>query len=95
MISTTTTKCPEWCEEKHTIDSTHPDDRPIHSKFFEDHPGGAKVEVWVMYHPDGLIEDSGFLWSLETCDDPEDMEAVAKWCLEAAKFMREVRGVKA
>ncbi|MDO8646114.1 MAG: hypothetical protein Q7R42_06005, partial [Candidatus Planktophila sp.] len=75
-------------------ESTHPDDRPTHYKYFGDtgKPDSANISFWVTYYPDGRIEESGFLYNIEESSDPEDAEEVAKWCLDAAAFGREVRG---
>ena len=82
--------CPAWCESDHAKESTHPEDRPLHDKFFGD-PGGAGISAWVMFYPNGRIKDSGFLFSIEESTDPEDLEEVAEWCTSAAAFMREIR----
>lgn len=83
--------CPLWCEDKHTNESSHPDDRPVHYKYFGD-PAGANISFWMAYNSDGSREDSGICWNIEESSDPEDMDEVAGWCIAAAAFMREIRG---
>lgn len=84
--------CPEWCTANHERESTHPDDRPLHDKFFGD-SGGAGIWAWATFYEDGRLKDSGFLFNIEESSDPEDMDEVAEWCTAAAGFMREVRTI--
>lgn len=83
--------CPAWCQSTHVNDSSDPESIPAHHKSFGD-PKGANVEAWVAFYADGSIEDSGFIYSIEESETPEDMDEVAGWCTAAAAFMREIRG---
>lgn len=85
--------CPTWCEKAHSS-IEYEGENPTHYKQFGDFgdTGGAYVEVWISFFPDGRIDESGFLFNIEESSDPEDMEEVAGWCTAAAAFMREIRG---
>lgn len=93
MISTTTATCPDWCQSDHS-GKPWGGGTELHSKYFGDghEKGDANVYVCVEISlKDGSIEGSEFGINVDEIDNPEDIEEVAKWFLEAAKFMREVR----
>jgi len=94
MTATITTNCPEWCEEKHKGE-TWGEETDLHFRYFGDghENGDAYVYLWAEISlEDGSIKSSQFGFNIEESTDPEDMEEVAKWCLEAAACMREIRG---
>lgn len=84
--------CPLWCEWEHREGDQFGEDNDIHFKYFGN-PKGAHVDVWVTMYANGAIKSSGIDFEIDEASDPEDLEKVAGWCVAAAAFMREIRGV--